>query len=178
MTTASSAPSGDLTSRILYALSQKDPILSTESFPEVPFVDIKAALDRLASRSMVTYEQIEKEEAILEPEGVQFAEHGSHEARVFEALRKAVGGMTVQDLEKTIGDKNVTKVGQGKAFKEKWVKKSDDGKLVAVVSPDNPHQDRAVSDHDCRPTLFRMSRGNNCSTSRSTRHTTSRFSST
>lgn len=134
MTTAGSAPSGDLTTRILYTLSQKDHLLSAEAFPEVPFVDIKAALDRLASRSMVKYETIEREEAILEPEGQQIAEHGSHEARVFEALRQAVGGMTVQDLEKTIGDKTVTKVGQGKAFKEKWVKKSDDGKLVAVVS--------------------------------------------
>jgi len=69
----------------------------------------------------------------LEPEAEQIAEHGSHEARVFEALRSAVEGLSVQDLEKAIGDKTVTKVGQGKAFKEKWIKKSSDGKLVATV---------------------------------------------
>jgi phenylalanyl-tRNA synthetase alpha chain len=82
---------------------------------------------------MVTYETIDREEAILEPEAEQIAEHGSHEARVFEALRNAVEGLSIQDLEKAIGDKTVTKVGQGKAFKEKWIKKSSDGKLVATV---------------------------------------------
>lgn len=134
MTTSSSAPSGDLTSQILQALSEKSPLLSSEAFPTIAFQDIKAALDRLASRSMITYETIDKEEAILEPEAEQIAEHGSHEARVFEALRNAVEGLSIQDLEKAIGDKTVTKVGQGKAFKEKWIKKSSDGKLVATVS--------------------------------------------
>ncbi|KAF4962098.1 hypothetical protein FSARC_9799 [Fusarium sarcochroum] len=133
MTTSSSAPSGDLTSQILQALSEKSPLLSSEAFPAIAFQDIKAALDRLASRSMITYETIDREEAILEPEAEQIAEHGSHEARVFEALRNAVEGLSIQDLEKAIGDKTVTKVGQGKAFKEKWIKKSSDGKLVATA---------------------------------------------
>ncbi|KAF5572272.1 phenylalanyl-tRNA synthetase alpha chain, partial [Fusarium pseudoanthophilum] len=108
MTTSSSAPSGDLTSQILQALSEKSPLLSSEAFPTIAFQDIKAALDRLASRSMITYETIDKEEAILEPEAEQIAEHGSHEARVFEALRNAVEGLSIQDLEKAIGDKTVT----------------------------------------------------------------------
>ncbi|KAL6919933.1 hypothetical protein ACHAP8_006496 [Fusarium lateritium] len=133
MTTSSSAPSGDLTSQILQALSEKSPLLSSEAFPTIAFQDIKASLDRLASRSMITYETIDREEAILEPEAEQIAEHGSHEARVFEALRNAVEGLSIQDLEKAIGDKTVTKVGQGKAFKEKWIKKSSDGKLVATA---------------------------------------------
>ncbi|CRK23298.1 hypothetical protein BN1708_013665 [Verticillium longisporum] len=133
MTTSSTVPSGDLATRILLALSQKDPILSAESFPESAFADTKAALDRLASRSMVSYETIEKEEVTLEAEGQQFVEHGSHEARVFEALRQAVDGLSVVDLEKAIGDKAVTKNGQGKAFKEKWISKSKDGKLVATA---------------------------------------------
>ncbi|TDZ12828.1 Phenylalanine--tRNA ligase alpha subunit [Colletotrichum spinosum] len=133
MATSSNGPSGDLTSQILLALSKKDPILSAEHFPEFQFVDIKAALDRLASRSMVTYKSIDREEAILEPEGQQQAEHGSHEARVFEAVRQAMEGLTIQELESAIGDKNVTKLGQGKAFKNKWVKKEASGKLVATA---------------------------------------------
>ncbi|KAG7137137.1 hypothetical protein HYQ46_008590 [Verticillium longisporum] len=96
MTTSSTVPSGDLATRILLALSQKDPILSAESFPESAFADTKAALDRLASRSMVSYETIEKEEVTLEAEGQQFVEHGSHEARVFEALRQAVDGLSAR----------------------------------------------------------------------------------
>lgn len=128
------ATSGDFTLEILQALSKTSPILSQEAFPQASFNELKAALDRLASRSMVTYEQIEKDEPILEPEAEQIVANGSHEARVFEALRQAVEGLSVQDLEKTIGDKNVTKVGQGKAFKEKWIAKTSDGKLKASVS--------------------------------------------
>ncbi|ORY60171.1 tRNA synthetase class II core domain-containing protein [Pseudomassariella vexata] len=122
---------GDLALQILAALAKNDPISSTEAFPEAKFADLKSAVDRLKSRSMVDYEQVDEQEAVLEPEGLQIAENGSHEARVFEALRKAMGGLTIKELEGSIGDKNVTKLGQGKAFKEKWIKKTDDGKLVA-----------------------------------------------
>ncbi len=119
---------------ILQALSEAEPILSSEAFPHVSFTDFKSALDKLASRSMVKYEPISKDEALLEPEAEQIVANGSHEARVFEALRKAVDGLTVQELEKTIGDKAVTKVGQGKAFREKWITKTANGKLKASVS--------------------------------------------
>jgi phenylalanyl-tRNA synthetase alpha chain len=134
MAPAGSNPAGDFTSEILQALSQADSISSTETFPDVPFESIKAALDRLASRSMVAYEQVEREEALLEPEAEVIVSHGSHEARVFEAVRQAMNGLSIQDLESKIGDKTVTKVGQGKAFKEKWIKK-DGAKLVALVRP-------------------------------------------
>ncbi|KAK3295818.1 tRNA synthetases class II core domain (F)-domain-containing protein [Chaetomium fimeti] len=132
MAPASSNSAGDLTSEVLQALSKSDPISSTEAFPDIPFESIKAALDRLASRSMVTYEQVEREEAFLEPEAEIIVSHGSHEARVFEAVRQAVDGLSIQDLEGQIGDKTVTKLGQGKAFKEKWIKK-DGAKLIALV---------------------------------------------
>lgn len=135
MTTSSSVPTGDLTSQILKALSEKSPLLSAEAFPTIAFQDIKAALDRLASRSMITYETIDKEEAILEPEAEQMAEHGSHEARVFEALRNALEGLTIQELETAIGDKTVTKAGQGQAFREKWITKTKEGKFVTNVRP-------------------------------------------
>lgn len=126
--------SGDLPSEILLALSKSEPILSQEAFPNATFAEIKAALDKLASRSMVTYQTLENDEAALEPEAEGIVANGSHEARVFEALRQAVEGLTIQDLEKAIGDKNVTKLGQGKAFREKWISKASDGKLKAAVS--------------------------------------------
>ncbi|KAL1882710.1 hypothetical protein VTK73DRAFT_1230 [Phialemonium thermophilum] len=133
MAGATNGPSEDLTSRILHSLTSSDPLLSEIAAPHASFVELKAALDRLASRSMVTYETIEKDEAVLEPEGEQIAANGSHEARVFEALRQAVEGLTVHELEKAIGDKTITKVGQGKAFKEKWISKTKDGKLKAAT---------------------------------------------
>ena len=133
MAAGNEAPAGDLVSRILHALAASDPVLTAEVFPEVPFAELKAAIDSLSSKSMITYKQLEKEVAVLEPEGEQIAAHGSHEARVFEALRAAMEGLTIPELEKTIGDKTVTKMGQGKAFKEKWITKTKEGKLVANV---------------------------------------------
>lgn len=135
MTISNSAPAGDLATQTLHKLAAQSPILSSEAFPTISFQDVKSALDRLASRSMITYETIEREEPLLEPEAEQIAAHGSHEARVFEAVRKAMEGLTIQELEKAIGDKTVTKVGQGKAFKEKWISKGKDGKLIATVRP-------------------------------------------
>ncbi|RFU73690.1 phenylalanyl-trna synthetase alpha chain [Trichoderma arundinaceum] len=132
MAPASADPAGDLALEVLKALANTDQLLSTEAFPTVPFETLKASLDRLSSRSMVVYEQIERQEAILEAEAEEIVQHGSHEARVFEAVHKALGGLSIQDLETAIGDKNVTKVGQGKAFREKWIKK-EDNKLVALV---------------------------------------------
>jgi hypothetical protein len=125
---------GDLTSEVLQALSQNDDILSSDAFPSQKSADVKSSLDRLASRSMITYETIDREEAVLEPEAQEIAASGSHEARVFEALRKAVLGLTVSELEAAVGDKNVVKVGQGKAFKSKWITKGKEGRLIASVS--------------------------------------------
>ncbi|KAG6271065.1 hypothetical protein E4U49_004615 [Claviceps purpurea] len=132
MASQTSSPAGDLAHQILHALDKKSPLLSTEAFPAIPSTEVKGALDRLASRDMVKYETIDREEALLEPEGEQIATNGSHEARVFEALRAAVEGLTIQELEKAIGDKNVVKIGQGRAFREKWISKSQDGKFKAA----------------------------------------------
>ena len=128
------ATPGDLAHQILHALSNEDSILSAQIFPQATFTDVKAALDRLASRDMVKYDTLDREEAILEPEGEQIAANGSHEARVFEALRQAVEGLSVQELEKSIGDKNVAKLGQSKAFKEKWISRTKEGKFKTAVS--------------------------------------------
>ncbi|KAH8815111.1 phenylalanyl-tRNA synthetase-like protein alpha chain [Xylogone sp. PMI_703] len=121
----------DLTAEVLQKLSKHEPLLSAEAFPSIKSVEVKSALDRLASRSMVTYETIEREEAVLEEEAEEIAANGSHEARVFEALKKAMDGLTVAELETAVGDKNVAKLGQGKAFKSKWISKGKEGRLVA-----------------------------------------------
>jgi phenylalanyl-tRNA synthetase alpha chain len=134
MASGQNGPPGDLTSGILQALSKIDPILSSEAFPSQKSADVKSALDRLGSRSMITYETIDREEAILEPEAVEIEANGSHEARVFEALRNSIAGLTVSELEAAVGDRNVAKVGQGKAFKSKWIAKGKEGRLVASVS--------------------------------------------
>lgn len=116
----------DLTAPILDALSSTDqPLLSSEVFPSVPFLNIKAALDRLASRSMVEYETIDKEALVLTEEGESIAANGSHEAKVFEAVLASLDGLKIADLPAIVG-KDIAKVGQGNAFKRGWIKKDKD----------------------------------------------------
>jgi phenylalanyl-tRNA synthetase alpha chain len=89
----------DITGDILGALAHKDPLYSAESFPETPFAVLKASLDRLASRDMVKYEAIDKEQYSLTKEAEEIASNGSHEAKVFDAVIKAVGGLKISDLD-------------------------------------------------------------------------------
>ena len=85
--------------QLLEALSQSNgPILTADAFPSVPFVKIKSALDTLRSRSMVIHSQIEREEVVLKPEAEGIAAHGSHEAKVFEAVHAAVEGLKIDEL--------------------------------------------------------------------------------
>ncbi|KKK16748.1 hypothetical protein P175DRAFT_0498149 [Aspergillus ochraceoroseus IBT 24754] len=116
----------DMTNPILGALSATDgPIISSEAFPSIPSLNIKSALDRLASRQMVEYETIEKEVAALSKEGEEIANNGSHEAKVFEAVLAAMDGLKIGDLPGIVGKENA-KIGQGNAFKRGWIKKDKD----------------------------------------------------
>jgi phenylalanyl-tRNA synthetase alpha chain len=88
-----------LPDQILYGLSQSSgPILTQDVFPDVQFATMKSALDRLGSRELISYKTIEREENILSEEAKGIVANGSHEARVFEAVRKAVGGLKISDL--------------------------------------------------------------------------------
>jgi phenylalanyl-tRNA synthetase alpha chain len=90
---------GDLTTEVLDALSSTEgPILSGNAFPSIPSATLKSALDRLSSRGMVSYETIDREEAVLTEEAEGIAAHGSHEAKVFEAVVQAVDGLKIADL--------------------------------------------------------------------------------
>jgi|SRR5579862_1542259 len=98
---------GDLTAQVLGALSSGDSLLSSDAFPLIPSTTVKAALDRLASRGMVVYQTIDREEAVLTDEGITIAEEGSHEAKVFEAVRKTLEGLKIGDLPVRV-DTNLT----------------------------------------------------------------------
>ena len=89
----------ELTSQVLDVLSEGDgPILTADAFASVPFITMKSALDRLGSRDMVVYKALDREEAILTEEAEGIAAQGSHEAKVFEAVRQAVEGLKIADL--------------------------------------------------------------------------------
>lgn len=144
----------DLTSQVLSVLAQSDgPVLSADVFPSIPSTTVKSALDRLGSREMVSYRAIDREEAILTAEAEGIAANGSHEAKVFEAVRKSVEGLKIVDLpvcwlnctparldveyrlltshQKIVG-KESAEVGRGKAFKAGWIKKDKDTLRVNV----------------------------------------------
>ena len=85
--------------QLLEALSSANgALLTSEAFPSVPFVTIKSAIDSLRSRDMVFCRQIDREEVHLTPEGERIVKNGSHEARVFEAVRQAVEGLKISEL--------------------------------------------------------------------------------
>jgi phenylalanyl-tRNA synthetase alpha chain len=98
MATSGTGSSGDLASDILVSLSKRD-TLSSADFPNASFSELKAALDRLSSRCMVLYSQLDQEIPVLEAEGELIAQHGSHEARVFEVVRRAMEGLSIAELE-------------------------------------------------------------------------------
>lgn len=124
--------STDIATRILHTLDGAAGPLASSDFNDVATLTLKAALDSLQSREMITYATKDDEVPVLLPEGEQIVEKGSHEARVLEAvLSKGMEGLEIKDLEGIVG-KESAKVGQGKAFKEKWVKKEGQ-KLVALV---------------------------------------------
>ncbi|KAK2744627.1 Phenylalanyl-tRNA synthetase, beta subunit, cytoplasmic [Myotisia sp. PD_48] len=124
----------DLTAQILDALAATDqPILSSDAFPSLPAQTVKGALDRLRSRDMVDYETLESEEMLLQPEAEGIVADGSHEARVFEAVRAALDGLKIADLPGIVG-KDISKIGTGNAFKKGWIKKDKDTLKAAIDS--------------------------------------------
>jgi phenylalanyl-tRNA synthetase alpha chain len=82
---------------------------------------------------MIHYESHETLSHTLTPEGIQVAEHGSHEARVWAALppKGTSSPVPPAELKKIIGDE-AAKVGQGRAFKNGWIAKDGNGLVKAV----------------------------------------------
>ena len=84
---------------------------------------------------MITYDTHEEFSHVLTAEGALLAQQGSHEARVWAALPLKGQGAPVPpaDLKKLVGDETA-KIGQGRAFKNKWIGKDGAG-LVKTVRP-------------------------------------------
>ncbi|QIW98361.1 hypothetical protein AMS68_003879 [Peltaster fructicola] len=123
--------SGDLTLNILRTLQDQEPFKSQDAFPDTPQAEIKAALDRLASRSMIAYDTNDREVVILTAEGQQIASEGSHEYKVWKAVQEH-GKLSLKELPQKVSPDSA-KVGQGNAFKLKWIKKDGDD-LVSLTN--------------------------------------------
>jgi len=82
---------------------------------------------------MITYTTQETVSHVLTDEGSEIAKEGSHEARVWAAVPAKGEGdaITPKELEAKVGAASA-KVGQGNAFKRKWIAKDGAG-LVKLV---------------------------------------------
>ena len=87
----------DVTQQILDMLDEKPELNSSSDFPQLPQAEIKAALDRLASRSMIEYKTEDKEEVVLTKEGQTICDEGSHEFKVWSAV-SSKGKIPVKEL--------------------------------------------------------------------------------
>ncbi|KAL9126765.1 MAG: hypothetical protein Q9217_004234 [Psora testacea] len=136
--------------QVLDALSQSDTsILTSDAFPSISFDKVKSAIDTLKAREMVIYTQVEREEALLTPEAEGIAANGSHEAKVFEAVRTAVQGLKIADLPKVVG-KDSAGVGQGRALKAKWIKKDGDSFIANADSITDTSREQLQTIQDTR----------------------------
>lgn len=117
----------DLTLDILAHLEHNDPFASDVAYPQVPQAQIKAALDRLGSRSMIEYDTNDTEHVVLTSEGQQIVDEGSHEYKVWAAVKQA-GRLAPKDPALSTPS---AKVGSGSAIKQGWIKKDGDA-FVAV----------------------------------------------
>jgi hypothetical protein len=95
-----SAAARDLPHEILSLLDDKGGFSTDGAFPEVPRKEIKSALDRLASRSMVEYDAMDTEVALLTKEAEDICDKGSHEYRVWDLVRQR-GRVPIKQL--TVG---------------------------------------------------------------------------
>lgn len=88
----------DITQQVLDLLDTKTPLATESDLPDVEQAQVKAALDRLGSRQMLTYETKEAEQVMLTKEGQQIANEGSHEYKVWEAVKRR-GQMPLKELQ-------------------------------------------------------------------------------
>ena len=86
---------------------------------------------------MIVFESHDVLSHVLTAEGSQIALQGSHEARVWAALpTKGEGAaMSTEDLKKAVGDESAS-IGQGRAFKSKWIGKEGNGFVKLVGCSD------------------------------------------
>lgn len=116
----------DLTAQVLSALNDADgPLLTAQAFPKSDFNTIKSAVDKLRSREYLEAKQVDRIELVPTAEGATFVQHGSPEARVYNAVKEK-GKVSVKELPSLVGDANVARFGQGQAMKMKWITKDGD----------------------------------------------------
>lgn len=124
----------DLQLNILKLVDASGKIDNTLDVPELASIDantLHSNLTSLWAKEMINFSKIEIDKWVLTPEAESFVKNGSTpEVAVVDAVLKSQNTLTISELKEKLGP--IGAVGQGKAFKNKWLTKDGD-KLVAQV---------------------------------------------
>jgi len=93
--------------------------------------EVVGTIKSLEVEAYVAVEQLKMSFWNVTNEGKQIISNGSPEVTVWNAIRNASDGLTVAELQKSVG-KDAAKVGMGNCMKNKWVKKDGD-KLISIT---------------------------------------------
>ncbi|OMH86402.1 Phenylalanine-tRNA ligase alpha subunit [Zancudomyces culisetae] len=116
-----------------------------EGFETVDQLQVLGVLKSLESKEIVKYETIEQEILTLTSEGEEILENGSHEVRLFNIIpAQGMEGLEISKVSEILGA-SVGKIGQGKAFQNKWIKKTADNKLERVVDAVTDETQKALA---------------------------------
>ncbi|ODQ77929.1 hypothetical protein BABINDRAFT_15266 [Babjeviella inositovora NRRL Y-12698] len=123
----------DLQLRMLQAVEANNGKIENSDavFQDIESQILQAALNSLVAKSMITFSIIEKESWKLTSEGEEVVSEGSHEFRLLAEVTKHLEGLDISKVSKVLGPAG--KLGQGKAFKNGWIKKDGDVLLSNVT---------------------------------------------
>lgn len=114
---------------ILKKLDELNEINSTlTTFPNVKSQDVLSALNSLKAHSKLTYTKSDTIHYDLSKEGQDIIDNGSHEIKLVELINK-LGKLQIKDVMTQLGPQN-GKVGQARAFKNGWIKKTPENELT------------------------------------------------
>ncbi|KAK6457842.1 Phenylalanyl-tRNA synthetase, beta subunit, cytoplasmic [Scheffersomyces xylosifermentans] len=109
-------------------------VANTLEVPELASYDantLHSNLTSLWSKEMINFSKIEVDKWALSPEAESYIASGATpEVQVVDEVLKALSGLSISELKDKLGP--VGALGQGKAFKNKWLSKDGD-KLIANV---------------------------------------------
>ena len=105
--------------------------LDVQELADIDANTLHSNLASLWSKEMVNFSKIEQDHWVLTKEAEQYLEAGATpEVQVVDEVLKALNSLSISELKEKLGP--VGAVGQGKAFKNKWLSKDGD-KLIANV---------------------------------------------
>ncbi|RKP08616.1 tRNA synthetases class II core domain (F)-domain-containing protein [Thamnocephalis sphaerospora] len=123
---------------VLTTLDRDGQIADSKSLGVPDQLELLGVLNSLLSMEVIEYKPIDRDLWVLTDEGSEIAEHGSHEVKVFNAVPTGDVGIPVAELQKQLGA--VAKIGQGQAFKNKWIGKKGANVVRLVDSVEDATQ--------------------------------------